>query len=214
MGRSTRSINGSAIDGSLAECSRSGRSTKAIVTIFQQTPLRLFILGTVSSDVCRMLAAAGRGESLLAVSEANILPKCTSLLRVWTGWQTHFLVADHLPKYNKVLRNYQYRICPPLSVPSFSPYIPEQMLVRGKADGKDVSFRVDVESTTFGRQPPFIPTPAAHRLIQDLEDGNSDRSEIARLYRTGSSCTSFVALDDEDYLTRSPDTTESFHTFH
>src|SRR6266542_303630 len=46
--------------------------------------LRLFILGiggTVSSDVCSRLAAAGGGEYLLAVSQESILSKCTSLLR-------------------------------------------------------------------------------------------------------------------------------------
>jgi hypothetical protein len=36
--------------------------------------------------------------------------------------------------------------------------VPEQVVVRGKADGKDVPFRVDVESMTFGRQLPSRPS--------------------------------------------------------
>jgi hypothetical protein len=43
--------------------------------------------------------------------------------------------------------------------------IPEQVIIRGKANGKVVSFRVDVETAKFGRQltePPFIHTLAAH----------------------------------------------------
>lgn len=87
--------------------------------------------------------------------------------------------------------------------------VPKQLIIRGKADSKDVSFHVDVESAKFGRQlaePSFIHALAAHQLIRSLEDGNANarnsdsaqRREIVRLgeyYQIASSCTSFVAVD-------------------
>jgi len=191
-------------------------------------PLRLFILGignTVSSDVCSGLAAAGGGEYLLAVYQDSILTKCTSLLRagrtstitdVSVDWMTSIS-----PGYGSSPRVQQSP--PESSIPEMSPSIrsiyfaiihtktvPKQVVIRGIANGKDVSFRVDVESAKFGRQltePPFIHTLTAHRLIRDLEDRNAEgrnsesnnRREIVRLgeyYQIASSCTSFVAVDN------------------
>lgn len=84
--------------------------------------------------------------------------------------------------------------------------IPEQVVIRGKADGRDVSFPVDVETAKFGRQlsePPFFHTLVAHQLIRGLEDNvngiNSETRELivrlGELYQMASSCTSFVAVD-------------------
>lgn len=62
--------------------------------------------------------------------------------------------------------------------------VPNQVVIRGKVDGKDVSIRVDVESTKFGRklsEPPLIHTLAANRLIRDLEDGTEKGNNLKPL---------------------------------
>ena len=87
--------------------------------------------------------------------------------------------------------------------------IPKRVIIRGKANGKDVFISVDVESAKFSRKlsgPPFIHTLAARGLIRDLEEGNTKgkRSEAAQrreivglgeYYQLASSYTSFVAVD-------------------
>ena len=87
--------------------------------------------------------------------------------------------------------------------------IPKQVIIRGKANGKDVSICVDVESTKFGHEsldPLFIHTLAAHRIIRDLKGGSrkgkhsetAQRREIVRLgehHQLVSSHTSFVVVD-------------------
>ena len=187
-------------------------------------PLRLFILGighTVSSDVCEMLATAGRGQYLLAVSQESILPKCTSLLRAGrTSTITDVNVNwtdDTVPPQALVQQS-----PPELSIPEMRPSTrsvffaiirtktaPKQVVIRGKVDGKEESIRVDVESVKFGHrlsEPPFIHTLAANRLIRDLEGGGAkgkqsqtaQREEIVKLgeyYQLASSHTSFVAVD-------------------
>lgn len=198
------------------------------VSASQNSPLRLFILGignTVSSDVCERLATAGGGQYLLAVSQESILLKCTSLLRagrtstitdVGVDWMT-----DTTPNHRSSQPLVQQS--PPESplqemYPSSralffaiirTKSIPKQVVIRGKVDGKEVSIRVDVESSKFGRRlsdPPFIHTLAANRLIRDLEDGGSkgklpetaQREKIVQLgefYQLASSQTSFVAVD-------------------
>jgi len=194
-------------------------------------PLRLFILGignTVSSDVCSGLAAAGGGEYLLAVSKESILLKCTSLLRAGRTSTITDVSVDWMAGISPVRGSsprLQVQQSPPeATIPEMSPSIrsvffaiihtktvPKEVIIRGKANGQDVSFRVDVESAKFGRQltdpPLFIHTLAAHRLIRDLEVGNAkgkdsendNRKEIVRLgehYQIASSCTSFVAVDN------------------
>ena len=199
------------------------------VAAFPHAPLRLFILGvgnTVSSSVCETLAKAGGGEFLLALSQESILPKCTGLLRagrtstitdVSVDWMAEIL-PGHGPSYQPLIQQSP----PESSIPEVYPFsrslyfaiiptntIPKQVVIRGKANGKDVFIHVDVESMKFGRkisEPPFIHTLAAHRLIQDLEWGNAKgkrpetvlREEIIKLgeyYQLASSHTSFVAVD-------------------
>ena len=196
------------------------------------TPLRLFILGigdTVSSSVCKTLAEAGGGKYLLAVSQESILLKCTSLLRagrtstitdVSVDWAAGIPPGHGAPSIQQSP--------PESSIPELYPFsrsvyfaiiptntAPRQVVIRGKADGKDVFIHVDVDSMKFGHrisEPPFIHTLAAHRLIRDLEEGNAkgkrpetaQRREIVRLgeyYQLASSQTSFVAVDyGEVYL--------------
>lgn len=196
--------------------------------------LRLFVLGignTVSSDVCQTLAAAGGGEYLLAVSKESVLSKCTSLVRagrtstiadVSVDWManissgldpsSHPIIQQsppesHIPEAHSFVRSVYFAIIPTETVP-------KQVVIRGKADGKEVLIHVDVESTKFGHGPsgpPFIHTLAAHRLIRDLEAGDSkgkrsetdQRKEIVRLgeyYQLASSHTSFVAVDYGELL--------------
>lgn len=236
-----------AIDGLVSECVDQDEAQTAYAAVrhsISASPnasLRLFILGigsTVSSDVCSRLAAAGNGEYLLAVSQESILSKCTSLLRagrsstitdVSVDW-----TADISPGRGPSSQPQVVQQSPPeSSIPEMSPSIrsvffaiihtetvPKQVIIRGKANGEVVSFRVDVETAKFGRQltePPFIHTLAAHRLIRDLEDGNgggrnsegSHRREIVRLgedYQIASSCTSFVAVVDSGARHRRPKT--------
>jgi hypothetical protein len=192
-------------------------------------PLRLFILGignTVSSGVCEAIARAGGGKYLLAVSQESILLQCTGLLRAgktstitdvsvdWTaetspgrGPFPHPLVQQSppetlVPELYPSSRSVYFAIMPANTAP-------KQVVIRGKANGTDVLIRVDVESMKFGRklsEPPFIHTLAAHRLIRDLEEGDTkgkgsetaQRREIIRLgkyYQLASSHTSFVAVD-------------------
>ena len=199
------------------------------MSTFRNTPLRLFILGigdTVSSSVCKMLADAGGGEYLLAVSQESILPKCTGLLRAGrTSTITDVSVdwmAEMSPGYGSSSPPLLQQSPPESSIPEVYPFtrsvyfaiiptdtVPRQVVIRGKANGKDVSIHVDVESMKFGRrmsEPPFIHALAAHRLIRDLEDGRAkgkrsetaQREEIVRLgeyYQLASSHTSFVAVD-------------------
>jgi len=192
-------------------------------------PLRLFILGIgeyVSSSVCKSLADAGGGEYLLAVSRESILSKCTGLLRagrtsaitdVSVEWMPEML-PGHGPSSPPLLQQSP----PESSIPEVYPFtrslyfaiiptntIPSRVVIRGKANGKDVFIHVDVESMKFGgrmSEPPFIHTLAAHRLIRDLEDGRAkgkrsettQREEVVRLgeyYQLASSHTSFVAVD-------------------
>ena len=199
------------------------------ISTSQNAPLRLFILGigdTVSSGVCKTLADAGGGEYLLAVSQDSILPKCTGLLRagrtstitdVSVDW-TAGITPRHSPPSQPLIQQSP----PESSIPEVFPFsrsvyfaiiptdaVPKQVVIRGKANGRDVSIHVDVESMKFGRrasEPPFIHTLAAHRLIRDLEDGRANgkrsetaqREEIVRLgvyYQLASSYTSFVAVD-------------------
>lgn len=186
-------------------------------------PLRLFILGigtTVSSDVCERLATVGGGQYLLAVSKESILLKCTSLLR---SGRTSTITDVSVDWTDGLSPHPQIQQSPPeSSFPEMYPStrsiffsilhtraVPKQVVIHGKVDGKDVSIRVDVESTKFGRklsEPPLIHTLAANRLIRDLEDGNrkgkrseaAQRREIVRLgeqYQLASSHTSFVAVD-------------------
>ncbi|KAF9654277.1 hypothetical protein BDM02DRAFT_77575 [Thelephora ganbajun] len=192
-------------------------------------PLRLFILGighTVSSDVCERLATAGGGQYLLAVSQESILLKCTSLLRagrtsVITDVSVDWTV-DISPGRDSSSHPLVQQSPPESSIPDMYPSsrsvffaivptetAPKQVVIHGKANGKDVSIRVDVESAKFSRrlsEPPFIHTLAAHRIIRDLESGNAkgkqsettQRREIVRLgeyYQLASSHTSFVAVD-------------------
>ena len=66
--------------------------------------------------------------------------------------------------------------------------VPKQVIISGKADGKELSFQVDVESAKFGRQlsePPFIHTLAAHRLIQNLENDNANSENTVETVRLG-----------------------------
>ena len=111
---------------------------------------------------------------------------------------------------------------PELTIPELYPFdrslyfaiisgktVPRQVVVRGKADGKELVMHVDVESAKFGRklsEPPFIHTLTAHRLIRDLEIGDmkgklsevDQKREIVKLgeyYQLASSHTSFVAVD-------------------
>jgi len=197
-------------------------------------PLRLFILGigdTVSSSVCKTLADAGGGEYLLAVSKESILPKCTGLLRAGrTSTITDVSVdwmADTSPGHGSSSQPLIQQSPPEPSIPEVYPFtrsvytaiistdtVPRQVVIRGKANGEDVLFHVDVESMKFGRrmsEPPFIHTLAAHRLIRDLEDGRAQgmlsetaqREEIVRLgkyYQLASSHTSFVAVDHGEVL--------------
>lgn len=182
--------------------------------------MRLFILGigdTVSSDVCEQLSRAGHGQYLLAVSQESILLKCTSLLRASRISTIKDVSVDWAAGTSPLQQS-----PPELSIPELYPStrsvyfaivhtdtIPEQVVIRGKVDGKDVFISVEVESVKFGRrpsEPPFIHTLAANRLIRDLEDGNAkgkqsqvtQREEIVRLgeyYQLASSHTSFVAVD-------------------
>ena len=199
-------------------------------------PLRLFVLGignTVSSDVCERLATAGGGIYLLAVSQESILSKCTSLLRagrtstitdVSVDWTADISPGHGLPSQPLVQQSPPESSIPEVYPSSRSLYfaiiptntVPKQVIIRGKANGKDVFIRVDVESAKFGRkflEPPFIHTLAAHRLIRDLEDDNTkgkqseaaQRREIVRLgeyYQLASSHTSFVAVDYGEVLPR------------
>ena len=207
-------------------------------------PLRLFILGignTVSSDVCETLAKAAGGQYLLAASHENILSKCTSLFRagrtstitdVSIDW-TAGIFPDNGPPQPPLVQQSPPESSTPDAYPSTpSIYfaiintrtVPKQVVIRGKADGKDVSIRVDVESVKFGRklfsEPPFIHTLAAHKLIRDLEDGSAkgkqsetvQREEIVRLgeyYQLASSHTSFVAVDYGEVYPRPRDRQES-----
>jgi len=203
-------------------------------------PLRLFILGIgeiLSSDACESLADAGGGKYLLAVSQESILSKCTGLLRagrtstitdVSVDWMAE-ISPGHDPSSQPLLQQSP----PESSIPEMYPFsrsvyfaiiptdaIPNQVVIRGKANGKDVSIHVDVESMKFGRrmsEPPFIHTLAAHRLIRDLEGDRAkgkrseaaQRGEIVRLgeyYQLASSHTSFVAVDHgEVRLRREPE---------
>ena len=186
-------------------------------------PLRLFILGIgrdVSSDVCEGLANVGGGQYLLAVSEENIVSKCMSLLGAGrTSTITDVRVdwtAEIFPR--PLVQQSPPELPSPKMYPStrsiffaiiHSEAVPKQVVVSGKVDGKDVSIRVDVESTKFGRklsEPPLIHTLAANRLIRDLEDGTrkgkqsetAQRREVVRLgehYQLASLHTSFVAVD-------------------
>ena len=209
------------------------------MSISPNAPLRLFVLGigqSVSSDVCERLATVGGGIYLLAVSQESILSKCTSLLRagrtstitdVSVDW-TAGIPPGHGPSSEPLVQQSP----PELSIPEVYPSsrslyfaiiptntVPRQVVVRGKANGKDVFIRVDVESAKFGSklsEPPFIHTLAAHRLIRDLEDNNAkgkqseatQRGEIIRLgeyYQLASSHTSFVAVDYGQVLPRHQD---------
>lgn len=192
-------------------------------------PLRLFILGIgglVSSDVCEGLANAGGGKYLLAFSPESILPQCTGLLRAGrTSTVTDVSVdwtADMSPDHDPSPKPTVQQSPPKLIIPEVYPFsrslyfaiistetVPKQVIIQGKADGKEVLIRVDVESAKFGRRfsdPPFIHTLAAHRLIRDLENGDAKgkhsetdlRREIVELgeyYQLASSHTSFVAVD-------------------
>ena len=168
-----------------------------------------------------MLATAGGGQYLLAVSQDSILLKCTSLLRAgrtstitdvsvnWTG--------NTSPPHPPIQQS-----PPELSIPKMYPSTrslffaivhtetaPRQVVIRGRVDGRDEIICVDVESIKFGRrisEPPFIHNLAANRLIRDLEDGNvkgkqsqiAQREEVVKLgeyYQLASSHTSFVAVD-------------------
>ena len=198
------------------------------VSASPDTSLRLFVLGignTVSSSVCATLATAGHGDYLLAVSPENILSRCTSLLYagrtstirdVSVDW-TADIPSGHSPSSQPVVQQ-----SPPGSIPHVSPFtpsiyfaiihtetIPRRVIIRGKANGKDVFISVDVESAKFSRKlsgPPFIHTLTARGLIRDLEEGNAKgkRSEAAQrreivglgeYYQLASSHTSFVAVD-------------------
>ena len=191
--------------------------------------MRLFILGIgelVSSGVCEELASAGGGKYLLAFSPESILPQCAGLLRagrtstitdVSVDW-TAGISSDHDPSSKPIVQQSP----PRLTIPEVYPFsrslyfaiisteaVPKQVIIRGKADGKEVLIHVDVESAKFGRrfsEPPFIHTLAAHRLIRDLEEGDAKgkhseadlRKEIVELgeyYQLASSHTSFVGVD-------------------
>jgi hypothetical protein len=199
-------------------------------------PLRLFILGigdTVSSDVCERLASTGGGQYLLAVSQESILLKCTSLLRagrtstitdVSVDWTADISTGRSPPPQPPIRQSPPESFIPEMYSSSRSLFfaiirtknVPEQVVIRGRANGEDVSIRVDVESMKFGRQlsdPPFIHTLAANRLIRDLEDGNAkgkqpeavQRKEIVELgeyYQLASSHTSFVAVDSGEFHLR------------
>jgi hypothetical protein len=243
MGRSTRLVNELTIDGLVSECVDQDEAQTAYgavrhsISASPNASLRLFILGignTVSSDVCSRLAAAGNGEYLLAVSQESILSKCTSLLRAGRNSTITDVSVDWTAVISPGRGPSQLQIQqspPESSIPEMTPSIrsvffaiihtetvPEQVIIQGKANGKVVSFRVDVETAIFGRQltePPFIHTLAAHRLIRDLEDGNgkgrnsesAHRREIVRLgeaYQIASSCTSFVAVVDPGTRHRRP----------
>lgn len=190
--------------------------------------LRLFVLGigsTVSSDVCEKLAAAGGGECLFAVSQESILSKCTSLLRtgrtstitdVSVDWTTD--ISSGIPHRPLIQQSPPESRIPEMSPSTRSLYfaiipgktVPRRVVVRGKANGKEVFVHVDVESVKFGRNlsgPLFIHTLAAHQLIRDLEDDVTkgelseidQRRRIVKLgeyYQLASSHTCFVAVDN------------------
>lgn len=186
--------------------------------------------------MCEQLANAGGGKYLLAFSPESILPQCTGLLRAGrTSTITDVSVdwtAGISPGYGP---SHQLRVQqspPELSIPEVYPFsrslyfaiissetVPRQVVVRGKANGKEVVMRVDVESAKFGRklsEPPFIHTLTAHRLIRDLEVGDTkgklsevdQRREIVKLgeyYQLASEHTSFVAVDHGEVRPRQTD---------
>lgn len=107
--------------------------------------------------------------------------------------------------------------------------VPKQVVIRGKANGKEVFIRVDVENAKLGRRisdpplsdPPFIHTLAARGLIRDLEAGGvkgkepeAVQREIVRLgeyYQLASSHTSFVAVDYGEVHPRDQNQQESLN---
>ena len=199
------------------------------MSISSNARLRLFVLGignTVSSAVCERLAATGGGEYLLAASAESVLSKSTSLVRasrtsaitdVSVDWMVDISSGpdpsshprmqqsppeSHIPEVYPFIRSMYFAIIPTNTVP-------KRVIIRGKANGKEVLIHVDVESVKFGHklsEPPFIHTLAARRLIRDLEEGDAkgkrsetdQRKEIVELgeyYQLASSQTSFVAVD-------------------